>query len=342
MKFGIFDHVDRGREVPLSDLYEDRLRMVERYEAAGIHCYHVAEHHATPLGMAPAPGIFLAAVAQRTRTMLFGPLVYILPLYDPVRLAEEICMLDHLGRGRFQLGVGRGISFLELGHFGIAHPEVREIYEESLEIVLAALGNETLDHAGKRYRYTGFPMELRPFQAPHPPLWYGPGTRASAEWSARMKANIVINAPAGAAAPLIDAFRETWAETHGAAPPPLTGITRQTYVAETDAEAEKRGRPAFDSWFASFARLWRDFGANPTRYPDNFDEARRIGVITVGSPETVRREIAEQQERSGCTYFVSRFAYGDLTFEESARSLDLFAAEVMPHFPDEAARPAAE
>ena len=184
MKFGIFDHVDRGREIPLSDLYEDRLRMVERYEAAGIHCYHVAEHHATPLGMAPAPGIFLAAVAQRTRTMLFGPLVYILPLYDPVRLAEEICMLDHLGRGRFQLGVGRGISFLELGHFGIAHPEVREIYEESLEIVLAALGNETLDHAGKRFRYTGFPMELRPFQAPHPPLWYGPGTRASAEWSA--------------------------------------------------------------------------------------------------------------------------------------------------------------
>jgi len=88
--------------------------------------------------------------------------------------------------------------------------------------------------------------------------------------------------------------------------------------------------------------LWRDFGANPTRYPDNFDEARRIGVITVGSPETVRAEIAEQQERSGCTYFVSRFAYGDLTFEESARSLDLFAAEVMQHFPDEAARPAAE
>ena len=122
MKFGVFDHVDRGRDIPIADLYEDRLRMVERYEAAGIHCYHVAEHHATPLGMAPAPGVFLAAVAQRTRTMLFGPLVYILPLYDPVRLAEEICMLDHLGRGRFQLGIGRGISYLELGHFGIAIP----------------------------------------------------------------------------------------------------------------------------------------------------------------------------------------------------------------------------
>ena len=76
------------------------------------------------------------------------------------------------------------------------------------------------------------------------------------------------------------------------------------------------------------------------RYPDNFDEARRIGVITVGSPATLREQIAAQRETSGCTYFVSRFAYGDLTFAESARSLDLFAAEVMPHFAEDATRPA--
>ena len=219
---------------------------------------------------------------------------------------------------------------------------MREIYEESLEVVLAALGSDTLDHAGKRFRYTGFPMELRPYQRPHPPLWYGPGSLGSAEWSARMKANIVINAPAQAARPLIDAFSGTWAEIHGAAPLPLMGITRQTYVAETDREAEKRGRAAFDSWFASFAKLWRAFGANPVRYPDNFDDARRTGVIVVGSPETLRGEIAAQQEASGCTYFVSRMAYGDLTFEESARSLDLFAAEIMPHFAGDAARPAAD
>ncbi len=332
MEFGIFDHLDRGRDAPLPDIYEDRLKMVERYEAAGIYCYHVAEHHATSLGMAPSPGVFLAAVAQRTKKILFGPLVYILPLYDPMRLVEEICMLDNLSRGRFQLGVGRGISILELGHFGIAHPEVREIYDEALEVVLTALQDEVVNHKGARFRYTDFPMELQPLQKPHPPLWYGAGSPASAEWSARIKANIVINAPASVAAPLIARYSETWRQTHGAAPIPMMGITRQTFVAETDAEAEKRGRPAFDSWFASFAKLWRAFRADPARYPDNFDDARRAGVITVGSPETVRAEIAEQQAESGCNYFVSRMAYGDLTFEESARSLDLFAAEVMPHF----------
>jgi alkanesulfonate monooxygenase SsuD/methylene tetrahydromethanopterin reductase-like flavin-dependent oxidoreductase (luciferase family) len=334
MEFGIFDHLDKGRDAPLADLYEDRLKMVERYEAAGIYCYHLAEHHATPLGMAPSPSVFLAAVAQRTTKMLFGPLVYILPLYEPLRLVEEICMLDNLSRGRFQLGIGRGISILELGHYGLAHPEIREIYDESLDVLLKALSSEVLNHKGDRFRYTNFPMELRPVQTPHPPLWYGAGSPGSAEWSARMKANIVINAPASVAAPLIGKFKETWAEHHGDEKLPMMGITRQTYVAETDAEAEARGRPAFDAWFDSFAKLWRAFGSNPMRYPDNFDDARRAGVITVGSPETVRAEIAEQEAESGCNYFVSRMAYGDLTFEESARSLDLFASEVMPHFRD--------
>lgn len=332
MEFGIFDHLDRGRDAPLADIYEDRLKMVERYEAAGIYCYHLAEHHATSLGMAPSPSVFLAAVAQRTSTMLFGPLVYILPLYEPLRLVEEICMLDNLSRGRFQLGIGRGISILELGHYGLAHPEIREAYDESFDVLLNALSSEVLNHKGDRHRYTNFPMELRPVQRPHPPLWYGAGSLGSAKWSAKMKANIVINAPASVAAPLIGKFKESWAEHHGDEKLPMMGITRQTYVAETDAEAEARGRPAFDNWFASFAKLWRVFGSSPVRYPDNFDDARRMGVITVGSPETVRAEIAEQEAESGFNYFVSRMAYGDLTFQESARSLDLFAAEVMPYF----------
>ena len=334
MEFGIFDHLDRGRDAPLADIYEDRLKMVERYEAAGIYCYHLAEHHATSLGMAPSPSVFLAAVAQRTSTMLFGPLVYILPLYEPLRLVEEICMLDNLSRGRFQLGIGRGISILELGHYGLAHPEIREAYDESFDVLLNALSSEVLNHKGDRYRYTNFPMELRPVQRPHPPLWYGTGSLDSAKWSAKMKANIVINAPASVAAPLIGKFKESWAEHHGDEKLPMMGITRQTYVAETDAEAEARGRPAFDNWFASFAKLWRAFGSSPVRYPDNFDDARRMGVITVGSPETVRAEIAEQEAESGFNYFVSRMAYGDLTFQESARSLDLFASEVMPYFRD--------
>ena len=145
VSFGIFDQVDRGDE-PLGTLYEQRLRLVAAADAAGFRAYHVAEHHATPLGMAPTPGIYLAAVAQRTRRMRFGPLVYLLPLYTPLRLIEEICMLDQLSGGRFELGVGRGISPYELAYSGVDFLAAQEIYEESLEIILAGLRGGRLTH----------------------------------------------------------------------------------------------------------------------------------------------------------------------------------------------------
>ena len=78
--FGLFDWVDRG-EASLAQLYEERLSLVEAADAAGFVGYHLAEHHATPLGMTPSPSVFLAAVAQRTRRIRLGPLVYLLPLY---------------------------------------------------------------------------------------------------------------------------------------------------------------------------------------------------------------------------------------------------------------------
>jgi alkanesulfonate monooxygenase SsuD/methylene tetrahydromethanopterin reductase-like flavin-dependent oxidoreductase (luciferase family) len=118
MEFGVFDHVDRGAS-SLGQLYEDRLKLIEAYDRLGIRTYHLAEHHATPLGMAPSPSVFLAAVAQRTRRLRFGPLVYTLALHHPLRVIEEVCMLDQMSGGRLELGVGRGISPHEVGYYGV-------------------------------------------------------------------------------------------------------------------------------------------------------------------------------------------------------------------------------
>ena len=87
MQFGVFDHLDLGA-VPLGEHYENRLKLIEAYDRAGFRTYHLAEHHATPLGMAPSPSVFLAAVAQRTRRLRFGPLVYTLSLHHPLRVAR--------------------------------------------------------------------------------------------------------------------------------------------------------------------------------------------------------------------------------------------------------------
>src|SRR5436305_14649775 len=116
IEFGVFDWLDRN-SAPVAQLFEHHLQLIAAADAAGFYCYHLAEHHGTPLGMAPSPSLLLAAASQRTRRLRLGPLVFTLPVYPPVRLAEEICMLDQLMRGRLELGIGRGTTPHEMAVF---------------------------------------------------------------------------------------------------------------------------------------------------------------------------------------------------------------------------------
>ena len=329
MDLGIFDHLDR-REVPLDEFYESRLRLLEKYDAAGFSAYHLAEHHATPLGLAPVPGIFLAAATQRTRRIRLGPCVYCLPLYDPLRLIEEVCMLDQLSRGRFDFGVGRGIVPYEMAYFGLHHLETEEIYREALEVILQGLTADVLDHRGPRYTYRNVPMVLRPFQQPHPPLWYGLGHLAGAEWAATNRVNVITNNTWDASKPLFERYREVWQAKHGGETMPKLGIGRFVIVAPTEAEAEALGRPNFAVWYEHLTKLWRAFGSIPIRFARDFDEARERGIAIAGTPARVREEIERQVAASGCTYFVCRLAFGNMSEAEAAASIALFTAEVMP------------
>jgi alkanesulfonate monooxygenase SsuD/methylene tetrahydromethanopterin reductase-like flavin-dependent oxidoreductase (luciferase family) len=329
MDVGIFDHLDR-QEVPLDEFYQSRLRLLERYDAAGFYSYHLAEHHATPLGLAPVPGIFLAAATQRTRRIRLGPCVYCLPLYDPLRLIEEICMLDQLSRGRFDLGVGRGIVPYEMAYFNLHHLETEEIYREALEVILQGLTSEVLDHRGSRYTYRKVPMILRPYQQPHPPLWYGLGHEAGAAWAAANRVHVITNHPGDAAKPLFERYREVWQRKQGEAPRPRLGLSRHVVVAASEARAEALARPNYAVWYANLTKLWREFGSIPVRFARDFDEARRRGTAIAGTAAHVREEIERQVMESGCTYFVGRLMFGHMGEAEAAESIELFADEVLP------------
>jgi alkanesulfonate monooxygenase SsuD/methylene tetrahydromethanopterin reductase-like flavin-dependent oxidoreductase (luciferase family) len=330
MDLGIFDHLDR-RDVPLGDFYEHRLRLLEKYDAAGFYSYHLAEHHATPLGLAPVPGIFLAAATQRTRRIRLGPCVYCLPLYDPLRLIEEVCMLDQLSRGRFDFGVGRGIVPYEMAYFNLHHLETEEIYREGLEVILQGLTSDVLEHRGPKYVYRKVPMILKPLQKPHPPLWYGLGHMAGAEWAATNRVNVITNLPAEMSAPLFDRYREVWQRKHGDAAVPRLGMGRHVVVASTEAQATSLGRSNYAVWYANLTKLWRDFGSIPVRFAKDFDEARARGVAIAGTPAQVREEIERQVVASRCTYMTCRLMFGEMTEAEAAGNIDLFTAEVMPH-----------
>ena len=168
LEFGIFDQNDHG-PYPLHQQYENRLKLIELYDACGFRTYHMSEHHATPLNLTPSPSVFLSAVAQRTRRLRFGALVYVLPAHHPLRLAEEICMLDHLSGGRVEVGIGRGASPHELAYWGIDPDGAQATYVEAYHVIMQALTRDAVNFAGKHYRFENVPIELKPLQRPYPP-----------------------------------------------------------------------------------------------------------------------------------------------------------------------------
>ncbi|HVC44391.1 MAG TPA: LLM class flavin-dependent oxidoreductase [Candidatus Binataceae bacterium] len=345
--FGIFDHLER-RDQPLDGIFEQRLALIADADSAGFLGYHLAEHHATPLGMAPSPGIFLAAVAARTRRIRLGPLVYLLPLYHPLRLVEEICMLDNLSGGRLDIGVGRGVSPFELAYHHVPFMDAREIFEEALAAIVTGLRNPQLNHHGQHYRYDAVPMELAPAQRPNPPFWYGSATPDSVLFAARHGMHMVGNGPNAA----LKKFTAMYAEElkkHKGGPDdlnphiaePRRGAIRHCYVAADDADLDAVARPAYRAYYNNIVKLWLDFRTIPAYgFTDDLDLARRNDVAIAGTVGEVRDQVGSFFEHSGCDYLVLSFAFGNLTHEQSRRSLERFATQVMPDFPSAAVRSA--
>ena len=331
MHFGIFDQNDRGQAC-LGEQYENRLQLIEFYDRAGFRTYHVSEHHATPLNVAPSPSVFLAAVAQRTKRLRFGTLVYVLPAHHPLRLAEEICMLDHLSGGRLEVGIGRGASPHELHYFGVDPDAAQAMYVEAYQVIMQSLTRDKVDFAGQHYRFDNVPIELKPAQLPHPPLWYAVPVPEGAAWPAQNAINIVCGGPLARVREITDRYRAEWAAL-GRAPDhlPLIGINRFVVVAETDREAMALGRRAWPPFLASFMKLWKLHGTQPryARMPEDFDTLVAHGIAIVGSPRAVADQVQGMLAQAGATYFISQFSFGDLSHQEVLHSAGLFAREML-------------
>ena len=333
VKFGVFDHMDDAG-VPHGELFAGRLRLAEAYDRSGFHGYHLAEHHGTPIGCAASPGIFLAALAQRTTRLRFGPLVYLLPFYHPLRLIEEICMLDQMSGGRFELGIGRGVSPFETANYALDFAQTGAMYHEAFQVLLKGLDTDELTFNGKFYRFDKVPMVLKPVQRPHPPLWYGVSIPDNADWPAQNDVNIVSLAPRTAVRPIFERYLATRRKL-GKENTTLYGVGRHVVVGDSDAQALDIARRAYPRWRANFLWLFERHGSAPRvagHYPATFDELAALNMAVAGSPQTVRDFIAAEIEATAPNYFVPWLAFGDMTVAEALHSVDLFAREVMPAF----------
>ena len=330
MNFGIFDHLDRN-DLPLKEYYEDRLKLIEAYEQAGFYAYHVAEHHSTPIGLAPSPSVFLSAIAQRTKTLRFGPMVFALPLHHPLRLIEEICMVDQLSGGRLEIGFGRGSSPAGVSFYGQDPAQAQDIYTEARQLILQGLTQKRLTFEGKFFTFKDIPMELEPLQKPHPPMWYGVHSVEAADRAARQGLNMVSLDSAKDTRTYNDRYRQIWRDLHGDKPTPKLGQSRFIVIAENAKEARAAAQRAYPVWHRHFYYLYSIRGGKPTHpRPDTFEKMMAIGHATAGDPDEVLKFLQAQIDESAANYLVGQFAFGDLSLAESLGSVELFRKHVMP------------
>jgi alkanesulfonate monooxygenase SsuD/methylene tetrahydromethanopterin reductase-like flavin-dependent oxidoreductase (luciferase family) len=179
VEFGIWDHFERRPNVSVPAQFAEKVALVQEAERLGFTHYWVAEHHLSPLDLAPSPGVMLAALAQATSTIRLGAAVFILPLYHPLRLVQELCMLDNLSNGRLDVGIGRGVRIVEHEWFGVSRDEVRARHDETLAIVINALTTGNMAYEGRFYKFGSLPLDVLPVQKPYPPLWYAGGAETA-------------------------------------------------------------------------------------------------------------------------------------------------------------------
>jgi alkanesulfonate monooxygenase SsuD/methylene tetrahydromethanopterin reductase-like flavin-dependent oxidoreductase (luciferase family) len=343
VKFSLFDWLDEsGRGY--AQTYDERLQLLEFADEAGFYAYHLAEHHGTSLSTTPSPSIFLSAAAQRTQRLRIGALTYILPVYNPLRLLEELCMLDQLSHGRLDIGVGRGSSPHERQRFGVTQEESKPRFQEALQLLVMGFRTGEFNFHGEFYNYDALKTRFRPFQQPYPPLWYPTSSADSVPYAAAQGFNMVLSLSGWPSpqrvAELIQLYWQEFAahqndpgRLNAHVEKPFAGVNLHIHVADSDELARDQARPAHAVFHENFTRRYFEIGV-VDKYPPtvDFDALVDSGKVACGSPDTVRAQIGRILEQTGANYLIGSFMWGSQTFEQSRRSLELFAKEVMPAF----------
>ena len=242
MEFGMFLEFPVREGGTEKEAFDDSLLLVNEAEQLGVDSLWLAEYHFNPGRVLASPITICANIAARTERIRLGTAVVLLPLANPVRVAEEIATLDLISGGRVEFGIGRG-TFPNV-HEGFNSPfaESRGRFEESLEIILKAWTNETFSFEGEHYNLKDLTVTPKPFQKPHPPVRVGVTSAASFPTTGRMGYDILINPSRvftlAGLKPQIEEYHQAWKDA-GHAGEPTTVVRIPTLLADTSEEAER-------------------------------------------------------------------------------------------------------
>jgi len=194
MKVGILQFFGwRDRSVPLNSVYQAALERFSIMDQTGYDAVWLAEHHFSSFSVCPSVHMMGTMAAARTQRLRIGMAVSLAPFYNPLRLAEEVALLDVLSGGRVNWGAGRGFERSEFAAFGIPGEESAPRFHETVDIVLKAWTNQLLTYEGRFYKYDGVEVLPKPLQTPHPPVWVAASSLPAIEWAASQGHSILMD-----------------------------------------------------------------------------------------------------------------------------------------------------
>ena len=328
-------------------------RYLDELEHADTLCYDgigVNEHHQTAYGLMPSPNIMAAALARRTeraQIMVLGNAIGIRG--NPLRVAEEIAMLDHLTNGRLVSGFVRGIGWEYFGH-SINPTHSRDRFTEAHDLIIKAwTSDEMFQWISPNYEYRYVNLWPRPLQRPHPPIYIpGAGSTETMEFVAEHGYTYMsVYAPSRVVRRWFDGYRQAAAAAGITPDPDKLALSIPVYVAETEEQAHTKGRQhlmwLFNKGLKQGPELMFPPGyMTPSSMrgllmagmkPFNqltYEEMLGEGYAVVGTPATVTARLRELYDELGFGQLIGLFALGDITHEETVTSMELFASEVIP------------
>jgi alkanesulfonate monooxygenase SsuD/methylene tetrahydromethanopterin reductase-like flavin-dependent oxidoreductase (luciferase family) len=330
-----------------AEVYRHELRLAEMAEPMGFDSIWSVEHHFDDYTMCPDVLQFLSYMAGKTTRAKLGSMVVVLPWHDPIRVAEQVSLLDHLSNGRFILGLGRGLARIEYEGFRLDQNEGRSLFVEYAELILNALEKGYMEGG----RHTNQPRrEIRPFPARS---FKGRSYAAavspeSMPIMAKLGVGVLVipQKPWDAVKKDFEVYHKVWNEVNGEVPAPAPLSGGFVFVDEDKSRAEELGIKYISDYYHTAMKHYEmqsekfgqhksyEFYSGVNKYiaRHGLDGAARdfAQLMPFGTPKEVIEKIAFIRETIGANGVMCNFSYAGMPFDEAERNMRCFAERVVP------------
>ena len=329
------------------EVYQNELRLADMVEPLGFDSIWGVEHHFTDYTMCPDVLQFLSYMAGRTQTVQLGSMVVVLPWHDPLRVAEQFSVLDHLSAGRAIIGVGRGLARVEFDGFKIEMSESRARFAESTKLLVDALEEGFAEFQGELIKQPRVEIRPRPYKSFKGRTYAAAVSPESSLALAQLGLGMLIipQKPWSEVEAELKSYREIYQEINGEpAPPPI--VVGFTFCHEDEETAREMASEYIGNYWDSIMdhyefhsdhlketkgyEYYGKFTEKIEQYGNQDVKDFFLDLQVWGTPDQCYEKIMKTRDRTGSESYIGAFSFGGMPYDDVEKSMKLFAEKVMP------------